>query len=84
MNELIKYLQDNMLIDFRGEITLETVRGFLREDNGREAQDLLRKVDEKEGVHDMLVTLADNLKEHIEGGVDAKALREQLSHYSES
>lgn len=32
----------------------------------------------------MLVTLADNLKEHIEGGVDAKVLREQLSHYSES
>ncbi|MEU0037904.1 MULTISPECIES: hypothetical protein [unclassified Streptomyces] len=84
MNELIKYLQDNMLIDFRGEITLDTVCGFLREDDGREAQDLLRKVDEQEGVHEMLVTLADNLKEHLEGGVNASVLREQLSHYSES
>ena len=36
MKELIKYLLDNLYIDFQGEITLETVRGFLRDDDGRE------------------------------------------------
>ena len=34
MKELIKYLLDNLYIDFQGEITLETVRSFLREDDG--------------------------------------------------
>ena len=47
MKELIKYLIENMVIDFQGEITLETVRGFLREDDGREARQLLAKLIEE-------------------------------------
>ena len=54
MKELIKYLIENMVIDFQGEgITLETVRGFLREDDGREARQLLAKLIEEKGVDDM-------------------------------
>ena len=68
MKELIKYLLDNLYIDFQGEITLETVRSFLREDDGREARQLLSKLIEEKGVDDMLITLADCLKEHIQSG----------------
>ncbi|MDC3959439.1 hypothetical protein [Polyangium jinanense] len=84
MKELIKYLLDNLYLDFQGEITLETVRGFLREDDGREARQLLAKLIEEKGVDDMLITLADCLREHIRTGVNERVVQEQLSTYSES
>lgn len=86
MKELIKYLFDNMYIDFQGEITLETVRNFLREDDGREARALLKKLmDNQDGsVDDMLITLADCLKEHLQSGINEQVIREQLSIYTES
>jgi Mn-containing catalase len=84
VKELIKYLLDNLYIDFQGEITLETVRNFLREDDGREARQLLSKLIEEKGVDDMLITLADCLKEHIQSGINEKVVREQLAMYSES
>jgi hypothetical protein len=84
VKELIKYLLDKLFLDFQGEITLETVRNFLREDDGREARLLLAKLMEENGVEDMLTTLADCLKEHIQSGINEKTIREQLSMYSES
>lgn len=84
MKELIKYLLDNLYLDFQGEITLETVRNYLREDDGREARQLLTKLMEEKGVDDMLITLADCLKEHIQTGITERTIREQLSTYSES
>ena len=84
MKELIKYLLDNLYIDFQGEITLDVVRGFLREDDGREARQLLSKLIEEKGVDDMLITLADCLKEHIQAGINEKVIREQLTTYAES
>jgi len=84
VKELIKYLLDNLILDFQGDITLETVRNFLREDDGREARLLLAKLIEEKGVNDMLVTLADCLREHIQTGVNEKVVREQLMTYSES
>jgi len=84
VKELVKYLIDNLYFDFQGEISLETVRAFLREDEGREARQLLTKLIEERGVDDMLITLADCLKESIQTGVDEKTVREQLSMYSDS
>ena len=84
MKELIKYLLDNIYLDFQGEITLETVRGFLREDESREARQLLSKIIEEKGIDDLLITLADCLKEHIATGVTEPVVREQLQMYAES
>jgi hypothetical protein len=84
VKELIKYLLDNLVIDFQGEITLETVRSYLREDDGREARQLLAKLIEEKGVDDMLITLADCLKEHIQTGINERVLREQLATYTDS
>ena len=84
MKELIRYLLDNLVIDFQGEISLDVVRGYLREDDGREARQLLAKLIEEKGVDDMLITLADCLKEHIQSGINERVLREQLSIYSDS
>ncbi|MGH7279904.1 MAG: hypothetical protein ACRELY_00135 [Polyangiaceae bacterium] len=84
MKELVRYLLDNVYLDFQGEITIETVRQFLRGDDSREAKALLAKLIEDKGVDDLLITLADCLKDHIRTGVNDQVVREQLSLYAES
>ncbi len=84
MKELVRYLLANMYIDFQGEISLDTVREFLREDDGREARTLLAKLIEDKGVDEMLITLADVLKDHLATGVSDKVVKEQLMLYADS
>ncbi len=84
VKELVRYLIENLYLDFQGEISLDTVRQFLRGDDSREAKALLAKLIQDKGVDDLLLTLADCLKEHIRSGVNEQVLREQLSLYSES
>ncbi len=84
MKELVRYLLENMYIDFQGEISLEVVRGFLREDDGKDARQLLAKLIEDKGVDEMLITLADCLKEHLGTGISDKTVKEQLMLYAES
>ena len=59
MKELVRYLLENMYLDFQGEISLDTVRQFLRTDDSREARQLLQKLIEDKGVDELLLTLAD-------------------------
>ncbi len=84
MKELIQYLLQNIQLDFQGEISLETVRSFLREDDSREARKLLAKLIEDEGVDDMLITLADCLREYLREGINEETVSEQLAIYAES
>lgn len=84
MKDLVRYLLENMYIDFQGEISLDTVRQFLRGDDSREAKALLQKLIEDKGVNDLLITLADVLKEHLRTGINEQVMREQLSMYAES
>ena len=84
MKELVRYLLENMYVDFQGEISLDQVRQFLRGDDSRESKALLQKLIEDKGVDDLLITLADVLKEHLRSGINDQVVREQLSMYSES
>lgn len=84
MKELVRYLLENLYLDFQGEISVEKVREFLREDDSRDARMLLSRIIEENGVDDMLITLADCLKESIRTGVTEETVREQLSLYSDS
>ena len=84
MKELVRYLLENLYLDFQGEISLDTVRQFLRGDESREAKQLLAKLIEDKGVDELLLTLADCLKDHIRSGVNETVVREQLQLYSES
>ncbi len=84
MKELVRYLLENMYLDFQGEISLETVRQFLRSDDTREARQLLQKLIEDKGVDELLLTLADVLKDHLRTGISEETVREQLGSYSES
>ena len=84
MKDLVAYLIDNMYLDFQGEISLDQVRQFLRNDESREAKALLAKLIADKGVDDLLITLADCLKDHIRSGVSDEIDKEQPHLYSES
>jgi hypothetical protein len=84
VRELARFLLQNAQIDFSGEISIEQVRQFLREEDTREARALLSKLIEDKGIDDMLVTVADCLKEYIPSGVSEDVISEQLRTYSES
>ena len=84
MKELVRYLFENLYFDFQGDITMEKVREFLREDDSPDARALLSKIIEERGVDDLLITLADCLKDHIRTGVSEQIIRQQLSTYTDS
>lgn len=84
MKELVRYLLENMYVDFQGEISLDQVRQFLRGDDSRESKQLLQKLIEDKGVDDLLITLADVLKEHVRTGINDQTMKEQLVMYAES
>ncbi len=84
MQELVRFLLQNVYLDFQGDITVEKVREFLREDDSREARVLLSRIIDEGGVDDLLIALADVLKEHLSVGINETTVREQLQLYTES
>jgi hypothetical protein len=84
VKDLARFLLQNAQLDFSGDITIEQIRQFLRDDDSREARQLLAKLIEDKGVDDMLVTVADCLKEYIPDGIPEDVVRQQLSVYAES
>lgn len=84
MKQLIAYLLDHAILDFSGDLTLDMVRDFLREDESAEGRKLLAKLVEDRGVEDMLVTLGDCLQDYLRTGLSDDVVREQIRLYSES
>jgi hypothetical protein len=84
VKQLIAYLLDHAILDFSGDLTLDMVRDFLRDDDGPEGRKLLAKLVEDRGVEDMLVTLGDCLQDYLRTGLSDDVVREQIRLYSES
>jgi len=84
VQELVRYLLENMYLDFQGEISIEQVRQYMRGDNSKEAKALLQKLIEDKGVDDLLLALADVLKEHLRSGINEQVVRQELTTYSDS
>ena len=84
VNELARYLMENAYIDFQGGITIEEVRKFLRDEDSRESRALLSRLIEDDGMDDLMVTIADCLKEYIRTGINEEIVKAQLVTYSES
>jgi hypothetical protein len=75
---------ENAYIDFQGGITIEDVRKFLRDEDSRESRALLSRLIEDNGMNDLMVTIADCLKEYIRTGINEDIVRAQLTSYSDS
>ncbi|HMU41102.1 MAG TPA: hypothetical protein PKE31_19000 [Pseudomonadota bacterium] len=84
MNALINYLLDNLMLDFQGDLSMDLVRDFLRDDRSRDAEQLRAKLLETRSTSEMMITLADCLKEHVRTGINEDVIREQLRMYTES
>ncbi len=84
MKELTLYLLENLYLDFQGDISLETVRSFLREDDSPEARQLLAKIIEENGADELLITLADCLKDNITTGINQDVVHDALNMYADS
>lgn len=84
MNQLIAYLLDHAILDFSGDLTLDMVRDFLRNDDSPGARSLLTKLVQERGVDDMCVTLADCLQEYLKTGLSEDVVRDQIKAYAES
>jgi hypothetical protein len=84
VKQLIQYLLENLILDFQGDLTLDMVRDFLRDDESREGRALLAKLVEDRGVSDMMITLADCLQDYLKSGINDDVMREQIRTYAES
>ena len=84
MNRLVAYLLENVILDFQGDLTLEMVRDFLRDDNSRDARAVLSKLVEDRGVSEMLIVIADCLRDYLKTGINGEVVAEQLRLYAES
>jgi hypothetical protein len=56
----------------------------LRGDDSKEAKALLQKLIEDKGVDDLLIALADVLKEHLRTGINEQVMKQELQNYSDS
>lgn len=84
MDELVEYLLSNIQLDFSGDVSAEQIRQFLRDDDGREARKVLARLLDDDNVEDLLITLADCLKEHIRTGIGTHQIRDQLNLFSDA
>ena len=84
VQELVQYLLKNLYLDFQGDITMEQVRQFLRQDDSREARRVLARILDEKGVDDLLLTLADCLREHLRTGINEEVVHAQLNLYADS
>ena len=84
VQELVQYLLKNLYLDFQGDITMEQVRQFLRQDDSREARRVLARILDEKGVDDLLLTLADCLREHLRTGINEEVVHTQLNLYADS
>jgi hypothetical protein len=72
------------MLDFSGDLSIDMVKDFLRDDDSRESRALLAKLMREDGVEDMVVTLADCLQEYLRTGLTEDVMRDQLRLYAES
>jgi hypothetical protein len=84
VNELIAYLRQNILLDFQGDLSVEMVREFLKDDDSRDARTLLARMVADRGVNEMMLVLADCLLDHVQKSLTDEIMRTQLRAYSES
>jgi hypothetical protein len=84
VNQLIEYLRENLILDFQGDLDVETCRGFLKDDDTRDARQLLNKLVQDRSTSEMMLVLADCLLEVVKSSLTDDVMREQLRMYSES
>jgi hypothetical protein len=84
VKQLIAFLLDHAMLDFSGELTIDMVKEFLRDEDSPEARALLNKIMQDGGVEEMQITLADCLQDCLRTALTEAVVGEQLKLYAES
>lgn len=84
MNELAQYLIENIILDFEGDVTTDTVRAFLRKDDSPQARSLLQRIIEDKGIDELLLALADCLTAELSKKFTPSEVTDHLISYSEA
>jgi len=80
----MQYLLDNIILDFQGDLDLDALRAFLKEDESPHARTLMNKVVQDRGVEEMLIVVSDCLKEHLQTGINTEVVHDQVMMYAEA
>ncbi len=83
MDKLAVYLLEHIQLDFSG-VDFESIQKVLREDRSPLSTQLMTKLIEEKGENDLLLVLADCLKEFIAQGIDNETVKKQLTLYAEA
>lgn len=84
VNRLVEYLRQHLMIDFQGDLSIDTVRELLAGDDTRDAKTLLAKLVKDQSVETMMLVLADCLLEPVQKSLSDDVMREQIRMYIES
>jgi hypothetical protein len=84
VQRLIEYLRSNLMLDFQGDLTVDSVREMLAGDDSRDSRQLLAKLVSDKGVDNMMLVLADCLLEHVQASLTDDVMRENIKMYTES
>ena len=83
MDKLAAYLLEHIQLDFTG-VELEVIQQLLREDRSPISNQLMTKLIEDQGEDELLIVLADCLKDYVPKGVDHETVKKQLTLYAEA
>jgi hypothetical protein len=83
MDKLAAYLLEHIQLDFSG-VDFEVIQKLLREDRSPISTQLMTKLIEEKGEDELLLVLADCLKEFISQGIDNEVVKKQLALYAEA
>lgn len=84
MKELIAYLRQQLILDFQGDLNVEMVRNFLKDDDSHDAKQIMAKLVGDGGVSEMMLVLADCLLDTVQRALTDDVMRDNLRMYSES
>lgn len=83
MDKLAAYLLEHIQLDFSG-IELDVMQQLLRDDRSPISNQLMTKLIEDQGEDELLIVLADCLKDYIPKGIDPETIKKQLALYAEA
>jgi len=83
VDRLIAFLLEHAILDFSGDLSMDMIREYLKDDESPEGRALLAKVSAQGSTEGMVLTLADCLQEYIRTGVNEKLVREQIKLYTD-
>lgn len=84
MDEFVEYLIQHMILDFDGELNVDTLTKFLADDDSTLARDVRARFAAENGADDFLIVMCDCLRDYIRTGITADKVKTQVSVYIES